>query len=164
MCHKASAKAKRRAEKGLQNFRYRLPSVEQRHTLFAKIYLKKGHNIMKESGMMKFVTSFMYILFGLALMLWPRQVENVICTILAVCVIVFGVLKLVSYSITKVESRIMNDTNGFAAGISLVIFGIFLWLKGTIIIALIPFILGFMITYKGLRRHAECHQLQKIRL
>lgn len=105
---------------------------------------------MKESGMMKFVTSFMYILFGLALMLWPRQVENVICTILAVCVIVFGVLKLVSYSITKVESRIMNDTNGFAAGISLVIFGIFLWLKGTIIIALIPFILGFMITYKGL--------------
>ena len=105
---------------------------------------------MKESGMMKFVTSFMYILFGLALMLWPLQVENVICTILAVCVIVFGVLKLVSYSITKVESRIMNDTNGFAAGISLVIFGIFLWLKGTIIIALIPFILGFMITYKGL--------------
>ena len=48
------------------------------------------------------------------------------------------------------ESRIINDTNGFAAGISLVIFGIFLWLKGTDIIALIPFILGFMITYKGL--------------
>ena len=70
---------------------------------------------MKESGMMKFVTSFMYILFGLALMLWPRQVENVICTILAVCVIVFGVLKLVSYSITKVESRIMNDTKVWKA-------------------------------------------------
>ena len=105
---------------------------------------------MKESNMMKFVTSFIYILFGLALMLWPQTVENIICTMLAVCVIVFGVLKLIGYSVTKVESRIMDDTNGFAAGISLVIFGIFLWFKGTIVIALIPFILGFMITYKGL--------------
>ena len=105
---------------------------------------------MKESNMMKFVTSFIYILFGLALMLWPQTVENIICTMLAVRVIVFGVLKLIGYSVTKVESRIMDDTNGFAAGISLVIFGIFLWFKGTIVIALIPFILGFMITYKGL--------------
>ena len=49
---------------------------------------------MKESNMMKFVTSFIYILFGLALMLWPQTGENIICTMLAGCVIVFGVLKL----------------------------------------------------------------------
>lgn len=105
---------------------------------------------MKESGIMKFVTSFIYILFGLALMLWPQRVENVICTILAVCVIILGILKLIGYSVTKVESRIVNDTNGFAIGISLVVLGIFLWFKGTMVIALIPFFLGFMITYKGL--------------
>lgn len=105
---------------------------------------------MKNSGASKFITSFIYILFGLALMVWPQRVESVICTILAVCVIILGAAKLVGYSVIKVESRIADDTNGFAVGISLVILGIFLWLKGTMVIALIPFILGFMITYKGL--------------
>ena len=105
---------------------------------------------MKNSGASKFITSFIYVLFGLALMVWPQRVESVICTILAVCVIILGAAKLVGYSVIKVESRIADDTNGFAVGISLVILGIFLWLKGTMVIALIPFILGFMITYKGL--------------
>ena len=105
---------------------------------------------MKNSGASKFITSFIYILFGLALMVWPQRVESVICTILAVCVIILGIAKLIGYSVIKVESRIADDTNGFAVGISLVILGIFLWLKGTMVIALIPFILGFMITYKGL--------------
>lgn len=45
----------------------------------------------------KFVSSLIYILFGLALMIWPSKVENVICTILALCVIAMGVLKLISY-------------------------------------------------------------------
>ncbi len=98
----------------------------------------------------KFVSSLIYILFGLALMIWPSKVENVICTILALCVIAMGVLKLISYIFMKVEFRISEDTNGFAIGISLVLLGIFLWMKGTMVIALIPFILGFMITYKGL--------------
>ena len=76
---------------------------------------------MKNSGASKFITSFIYILFGLALMVWPQRVESVICTILAVCVIILGIAKLIGYSVIKVESRIANDTNGFAVGISLVI-------------------------------------------
>ena len=89
----------------------------------------------------KFVSSLIYILFGLALMIWPSKVENVICTVLALCVIAMGVLKLISYIFMKVEFRISEDTNGFAIGISLVLLGIFLWMKGTMVIALIPFIL-----------------------
>lgn len=99
---------------------------------------------------MKFVTSFVYILFGLALMAWPQRVEDAICTILAVCVIILGIAKLIGYSVVKVENRIAEDTNGFAVGASLILLGMFLWLKGTVIIALIPFLLGFMIAYKGL--------------
>ena len=105
---------------------------------------------MKDSKWTKFVISIVYSLIGIALIAWPDKVEDVICSILAVCVIVVGLAKLIGYAVTKVESRISNDTNGFAVGISFVILGIFLWFKGTIIIAIIPFILGLMITYKGL--------------
>ncbi len=105
---------------------------------------------MKNSGIAKFTTSLIYVLLGLALMIWPQKVEDVICALLAACVVIFGIAKLLGYAVTKVETRITDDTNGFAVGVSFVILGIFLWLKGTMIIALIPFILGFMITYKGL--------------
>lgn len=111
---------------------------------------RKDRYTMKNSGIMKFTTSLIYILFGLALMIWPQKVENVICVLLAACVIIFGIAKILGYAVIKVETRIAEDTNGFAIGVSLIILGIFLWLKGTMIIALIPFILGFMITYKGL--------------
>ena len=105
---------------------------------------------MKDAKISKFATSIAYILIGVVLIMWPNKVEDVICSVLAACVVVVGLAKLIGYSVTKVESRISNDTNGFAIGISLVILGIFLWLKGTIIIAIIPFLLGPMITYKGL--------------
>lgn len=106
--------------------------------------------MMKNSGIAKFTTSLIYVLLGLALMIWPQKVENVICALLAACVIIFGIAKLLGYAVTKVETRITEDTNGFAIGVSYMILGIFLWFKGTMIIAIIPFILGFMITYKGL--------------
>ena len=110
---------------------------------------RKDRN-MKDAKISKFATSIAYILIGVVLIMWPNKVEDVICSVLAACVVVVGLAKLIGYSVTKVESRISNDTNGFAIGISLVILGIFLWLKGTIIIAIIPFLLGLMITYKGL--------------
>lgn len=105
---------------------------------------------MKNKNLTKFVTSLVYILLGLALIIWTSKVDTAICTILAVAAFVVGGFKFLAYFFTKVENRIENDTNGFAVGMSLIILGIFILLKGTMIIVLVPFILGLMITYKGL--------------
>ena len=51
---------------------------------------------------------------------------------------------------TKVETRIAEDTNGFAIGISLILLGLFVLMKSTMFIILVPFVLGFMITFKGI--------------
>ena len=79
---------------------------------------------MKNKNISKFVSSLIYILMGLALIIKPALVEDVFCHLLAGAAIIIGLIKLISYMATKVETRIAEDTNGFAIGISLILLGI----------------------------------------
>lgn len=116
---------------------------------------------MKNKNISKFATSLIYILLGIALIMEPTLVEDMFCYLLAGAAILIGLLKLVSYLFTKVETRISEDTNGFAIGISLIILGIFVLMKSTMFIILIPFILGFMITFKGVEGIQNILNLRK---
>ena len=69
---------------------------------------------MKNKNISKFISSLIYIILGLALILKPGLVEDAFCYILAASAILFGVVKLISYLVTRVETRIAEDTNGFA--------------------------------------------------
>ena len=116
---------------------------------------------MKNKNISKFATSLIYMALGIALILRPTLVEDVVCYLLAAAAIAVGLLKLVTYSFTSVETRIEEDTNGIAIGLSLIILGVFILLKGTMIIILIPFILGFMITFKGIEGIQNVINLKK---
>ena len=109
----------------------------------------------------KFVSSLVYVLFGLALLLKPLLVEDLLCYLLAGAAVLIGIVRIAGYMVTKVEDRITEDTNGLAAGMSLIILGIFVMLKGTMFIMLFPFVLGFMITYKGLEGFQNVVNLKK---
>ena len=105
---------------------------------------------MKNKNISKFVSSLIYILMGLALIMKPGLVEDAFCYILAAAAILMGIVKLIAYMATKVETRIAEDTNGFAVGISLILLGLFVLMKSTMFVLLVPFVLGFMITFKGI--------------
>ena len=62
---------------------------------------------------------------------------------------------------TKVETRIAEDTNGFAVGISLILLGLFVLMKSTMFVLLVPFVLGFMITFKGIEGIQNVLNLKK---
>lgn len=109
----------------------------------------------------KFVSSLIYVLFGLALILKPLLVEDLLCYLLAGAAALIGIVRIIAYMMTKVEDRITADTNGLAVGGSLIILGIFVMLKGTMFIMLFPFVLGFMITYKGLEGFQNVVNLKK---
>lgn len=116
---------------------------------------------MKNKNISKFVTSLIYILLGVALIAEPRLVEDMFSYLLAGAAVVIGLLKLISYLFTRVETRIAEDTNGFALGISLMILGIFILTESTMFIMLIPFVLGFMITFKGIEGIQNLLNLRK---
>ena len=109
----------------------------------------------------KFVSSLIYVLFGLALLLKPLLVEDLLCYLLAGAAVLIGVVRIIGYLMTNVEERIVEDTNGLAVGMSLIILGIFVMLKGTMFIMLFPFVLGFMITYKGVEGIQNVVNLKK---
>ena len=109
----------------------------------------------------KFVSSLIYVLFGLALILKPLLVEDLLCYLLAGAAVLIGVVRIAAYMLSKVEDRIEADTNGLAIGGSLIVLGIFVLMKGTMFIMLFPFVLGFMITYKGLEGFQNVVNLKK---
>ena len=116
---------------------------------------------MKNKNISKFVTSLVYIALGAALIAEPGLVEDMFSYLLAGSAIVIGLLKLVGYLITKVETRIAEDTNGFALGLSLMILGAFILMESAMFIMLIPFVLGFMITFKGIEGLQNLLNLRK---
>ena len=116
---------------------------------------------MKNKNISKFATSLVYILLGAALIVEPTLVEDMFSYLLAGAAIIIGLLKLISYLFTKVETRIAEDTNGFAIGVSLLILGVFVLMKGTMFLILVPFILGFMITFKGVEGIQNILNLRK---
>ena len=73
---------------------------------------------MKNKNISKFVSSAIYIVMGLALIFKPTLVEDLFCYLLAGAAIILGIVKLIAYMATSVETRISEDTNSFAIGIS----------------------------------------------
>ena len=116
---------------------------------------------MKNKNISKFVSSLIYILMGLALIMKPGLVEDAFCYILAAAAILIGIVKLIAYMATKVETRIAEVTNGFAVGISLILLGLFVLMKSTMFVLLVPFVLGFMITFKGIEGIQNVLNLKK---
>ena len=109
----------------------------------------------------KFVSSLIYVLLGLALLLKPLVVEDMLCYLLAGAAIIIGLISTIASLFSNVEKRISEDTNGLAEGLSLIILGIFILVKGTMFILLFPFVLGFMITYKGVEGIQNAVNLKK---
>jgi uncharacterized membrane protein HdeD (DUF308 family) len=116
---------------------------------------------MKNKNISKFVTSLIYIVLGAALVMEPRLIEDMFSYLLAGSAIIIGLLKLISYLFTKVETRIEENSNGFALGISLLILGCFVLMDSAMFIMLIPFVLGFMITFKGIEGIQNLLNLRK---
>ena len=116
---------------------------------------------MKNKNISKFVTSLIYIVLGAALIAEPRLVEEMFSYLLAGAALIIGLMKLIGYLFTRVETRIAENTNGFALGLSLMILGGFVLMDSAMFIMLIPFVLGFMITFKGIEGIQNLLNLRK---
>ena len=105
---------------------------------------------MKKENWSKLLVSIIYVILGMILILHPSEVGQTLCYILAIAVGVMGVIYILGYMMTTVETRVVENSNGFAFGVVLVVLAIFIMVKKSLIISLIPFIFGFMITVKGI--------------
>jgi uncharacterized membrane protein HdeD (DUF308 family) len=120
-----------------------------RETCTIDLILQEEVIAMQKQNQIRFISSLIYIALGLVLIVYPEAVGESICTVLGGAAIIMGILNVIGYAMTTVETRVTQNTNGLTTGIVLALLGIFIIVKSDLVISLIPFILGFMITVKG---------------
>ncbi len=117
---------------------------------------------MKNQNTSRFISSLIYIAMGLVLIIYPTVIGDTICYMLSGAAVVVGVLQIIGYAMTTVETRVLENNNGLAFGIILILLGVFICVKKELVISMIPFILGFMIALKGVTGLQNAVNLRRV--
>lgn len=104
---------------------------------------------LKNKNTSKFISSLIYVALGLILIVYPTLIGETICWMLAGAAAAMGVIHLIGYAMSKGGAQPDESSQGLATGIVLLLLAIFIVIKSEFIISIIPFVLGFMITIKG---------------
>lgn len=104
---------------------------------------------MEQGRWTKYIVSLVYIVLGAIIIAQPTIIGKSFCVILAVTLAVIGGASVASYILTKVEYQVAAGNNGLANGIILFVLAVFIMMQQELVISLIPFILGLMITIRG---------------
>lgn len=104
---------------------------------------------MKNKNTSKFISSLIYVALGLILVVYPTLIGETICWMLAGAAAAMGIIHIIGYVMSKGAKQPDDNSNGLATGIVLLLLGLFIVIKQEFVISIIPFILGFMITVKG---------------
>lgn len=110
--------------------------------------MKEGADL-KSKNTSKFISSLIYVALGLILIVYPTLIGETICWMLAGAAAAMGAIHLIGYAMNKSGEPSNEHGSGLATGIVLLLLALFIVIKQRFIISIIPFILGFMITVKG---------------
>lgn len=115
-------------------------------------YLKKA----KETTL---ITSIIYLLLGLFMIIFPEIVSNSISYVIGALILFFGLTKMISYF--NLEYK--NFFTGFLLFISLaaIILGIYIIFAPETFISMIPFMIGLVIIVNGIQKISQAFYIKK---
>lgn len=93
------------------------------------------------------VSSVIYIVIGLFLLIYPDQVADVICYLMGIGLIVYGAILIISYFAMDVRDTLYR--NDFVRGIVWALIGILVITQKDVVKSIIPFLLGIFIVASG---------------
>ena len=96
------------------------------------------------------IMALIYIALGVLFVIKPMAVGSTLCYILAAAVAVLGLLYLIGFFIQRPEADGSRSGNGFVFGVLLIVMAVFIVVKQNLVITLVPFLFGVMVTVRGL--------------
>ena len=105
---------------------------------------------MKKEKTMEFVVSLVLLVVGVLLIIWPGKALDFIADALSALCILVGVLILLSYLLNR-ETRDISQWK-IVVGIIFVLVGMFVLPRLSIVLSVIPFILGLVIVCSGIKK------------
>ena len=116
-------------------------------------------NILKRIKTNAIISSILYVLLGLALLLRPELSTTVLCTALGVVLILRGLSDILDFVFHRDGS--LYYSLHLVAGIVLAAVGVWLVTRPTLIAVVIPRIIGVLILFHGLKDLGDAMTLRK---
>lgn len=104
------------------------------------------------------VSSLIFVVIGLVLLIWPGTSTQVVCMVLGGVLLAYGIIQIVLYLFAK--EKTLYHQGMLILGIILSVIGAWILLKPEMIIAAVPVIMGIIITMHGLHNVVQGIQLK----
>lgn len=106
------------------------------------------------------LVSVAYIVLGVVLFIAPNTAKDWLCFLFGAFVLIIGLFRLITFFMDKSAEKMMSPD--LASGILLIVFGIFLFLKPSAILELVPVVLGFIILYDSVIKFQNALSIQQM--
>lgn len=105
-------------------------------------------------------SAVLLILVGIVLLLFPETTAKTICYLVAAIAIVMGMVTMITYFFRDVSINYYR--NDFVIGLAGIILGFFIIYKVEMIISLVPFILGLVVTISGFSKIQDAIDMNRM--
>ena len=96
------------------------------------------------------ITAALYIASGVLLFVYPQLSENLICDVIGIAVIVWGLIHITSYFMMDLQESLFR--NDFTEGVIMVLIGILVIYQKLLFQQLVPFLLSIVIIASGIMK------------
>lgn len=103
-------------------------------------------------------SSIVYILIGLALLLWPELSIKVVCYLFGAVILIKGISSIRAYLIA--QDRFFFSYFSLVFGIITSVLGIFLILKPSMVVSILPILVGIFVILDGIVRFQSAFELK----
>lgn len=101
-----------------------------------------------QNGMEIWILAISLFVIGLLLFIWPAVSGSILCYLIGIAFLGYGIFQVVTYFSRPVEEGIEKHT--FSKGLAAFIAGIVLFVKPEILAAVLPFIFGCVLVVGGI--------------
>ena len=106
------------------------------------------------------IKSLIYIGAGILLAVFPDVSASVICDVIGIACIVTGVISITTYFMLDLKDSLFR--NDFVTGVMIVMLGILVIYQKSVVLKLIPFILGIVILVSGFSKLQDSIDARRI--
>ena len=118
-------------------------------------------NMFKKIKWNVILSSVIYVIIGVLLIIWPEIMTKNICYVVGFFSIAIGIVNLIDYIRHDI---VMNDYKySLVIGLVFILVGIFIFTKVEMIMSIIPFILGLVVTISGFMKFQNAIDLIRMK-
>lgn len=115
---------------------------------------------VKKMSIVSIIFSILFIAIGIFLLLKPETAINIICYVLGVLLILWGVVSMVQFFSDKTSESYLSIS--FIFGAFMFIFGLIILIKPEIIASIIPLLLGIWMLINGVTKLSYSLTINKL--